>query len=671
MSIKQAVRSLQGRASGPYAPSNQGLGGSPEVLPDIPITAVFLLLYVIFTPIHFRILKTNKSRGHKFLFSGALFGFCKVRLITMSVRIAWACYPRNISLGIAAQVFVYAGTIILFFTDWFFLQRIIRAQHPRWGWSQPYRIFHRAGLICLILSLLMIIVTSIQPYFTQSTTIRRIDRDLQLAGQTYFAAFCFAPIPILLISLALPRKGTEKFGAGRLRNAIVILLVAATILSVGAIFRCVIQWLPPVSLRNAQGQSNATPWYFSKACFYVFNFAIEIFVVIFFAVTRVDLRFHIADGAKGPGAYKAGRDSKYNIGVIGDEKNLKRASSQKFGESQINNSNDTLHEFNASLFDDTRTLADSLRYPSSVLEVDSKTGHWKVKRVSGAPSIHSAHLSSASQPSLWSPDRDTYVASDAPPLPTDWPLRESQFPAGSIPLMEHRNQSNMSITKGDAISDAIAQLEANSELGPKRSGVLMKDQPPDYEALTPHQRPGSAGVAVQPAQRPGSDIRPKHTYSPSQQPGSDIPRKHNYSPNPRRTSGGNLPKKQSYTPPPVPALTPRTSGSDLPRKVMPVTSSSDLPKKQNYEPLPYEPVPQTPTSPTFPQETHSPQTPQTLRVSRTSQQSDSNSYNTAEEEFRRFSFEAPPRRGEEGYEGSLNESERELERKSLSRNNSK
>jgi hypothetical protein len=58
-------------------------------------------------------------------------------------------------------------------------------------------------------------------------------------------------------------------------------------------------------------------------------------------------------------------------------------------------------------------------------------------------------------------------------------------------------------------------------------------------------------------------------------------------------------------------------------------------------------------------------------VSRHSEQSDANSYNTAEEEFKRFSFEAPPRRGEEGYEGSSNESERGLERKSISRNNLK
>lgn len=58
----------------PYAPQNFALGGVPDVIPDIPITAVFLFLYVVFAIVHFIILKKGQRRGHKFVFSGALFG---------------------------------------------------------------------------------------------------------------------------------------------------------------------------------------------------------------------------------------------------------------------------------------------------------------------------------------------------------------------------------------------------------------------------------------------------------------------------------------------------------------------------------------------------------------------------------------------------------------------
>jgi hypothetical protein len=61
-------------AGPPYPPNNQGLGGEPNVIPDVPITAVFLLLYLIFGVIHIKIFKANKDRGHKFIFNGAILG---------------------------------------------------------------------------------------------------------------------------------------------------------------------------------------------------------------------------------------------------------------------------------------------------------------------------------------------------------------------------------------------------------------------------------------------------------------------------------------------------------------------------------------------------------------------------------------------------------------------
>ena len=68
---------LQGppqQGGAPYAPRFIGLGGQPAKVPDIPITAVFLFVYLIFAVIHIKIMRYNKDRGHKFVFNGALFG---------------------------------------------------------------------------------------------------------------------------------------------------------------------------------------------------------------------------------------------------------------------------------------------------------------------------------------------------------------------------------------------------------------------------------------------------------------------------------------------------------------------------------------------------------------------------------------------------------------------
>jgi hypothetical protein len=68
----------------PYPLRNQGLGGQPDVIPDVPITAVFLVLYLVFGVIHIKIFKANKGRGHKFIFNGAILGM-RVKPRRMSI----------------------------------------------------------------------------------------------------------------------------------------------------------------------------------------------------------------------------------------------------------------------------------------------------------------------------------------------------------------------------------------------------------------------------------------------------------------------------------------------------------------------------------------------------------------------------------------------------------
>jgi len=62
------------------------------------------------------------------------------------------------------------------------------------------------------------------------------------------------------------------------------------------------------SFRAATNYKNPRPrddpaWYDAKWCFYFFNFTVEIVVVFLYIVLRVDRRFHIPDGSKGPGDY--------------------------------------------------------------------------------------------------------------------------------------------------------------------------------------------------------------------------------------------------------------------------------------------------------------------------------------------------------------------------------
>lgn len=283
--------------SPPYPPRVASLGGHPSVIPDIPVCAVFLVLFLIGAVSHMTILQVNLRRGHKFIMSGMIFGFCMARITATILRMAWATHQSNIRLAIAAQIFVAAGVVLLFIVNLLFAQRIIRAQHPNSGWHPVFHYLFLAIYSLIIVSLIMIITSTVQSFYTLNANTHRIDRDIQLYGQTYFTVVGFLPIPIVLLGLVIPRRQhTEKFGSGRFRNKIYILLTASTLLALGAAFRVGTNYKTPRPI-------NDPPGYMSKACFYIFNFTIEILVVYLYIFVRIDQRFWVPNGSHGPGDY--------------------------------------------------------------------------------------------------------------------------------------------------------------------------------------------------------------------------------------------------------------------------------------------------------------------------------------------------------------------------------
>lgn len=222
------------------------------------------------------------------------------RITACTMRLVWSKRPLDISIAIAAQVFVAAGVLILFVINLIFAQRILRASHPQWAWANWVSLAFKTYYASIVVMLLALITCTVQSFYTLNHNTRRIDRDVQLVGTTYFAVAAFLPFPLVLLRVILPKKieHVDKFGEGRFRTKIRVLLFAAFILTLGASFRAGTAYVPRPRSDPA--------WYDSKACFYLFNFTIEITVVALYAAIRVDLRFHIPDAVHGPGAYSAG-----------------------------------------------------------------------------------------------------------------------------------------------------------------------------------------------------------------------------------------------------------------------------------------------------------------------------------------------------------------------------
>lgn len=290
------------------------------------------------------------------------------RVTTMVLRIVWATRQRNVRLGIAAQVFVAAGTILLYIINLIFAQRLIRAQHPRLGWHKAFKAVFALLYVAIVLTLALLIAANIQSFFTLNSTIHHIDRIIQLYGLTFFAAVSFLPIVLVILGFAIPRRARlEKFGSGRFRIKIFVLVSASVLLCLGASWRAATSWLPPVPRTQS-------PWYFSKACFYIFDFAVEVLVVLLYAILRVDRRFYVPNGAKGAGSYAG----------------FKRSNSKLGGQSAFR------FYTEEELFDDAATLAESLRYPTTSLQLDDQSGKWQLKRESAA-SLYTSYTNRSSR----------------------------------------------------------------------------------------------------------------------------------------------------------------------------------------------------------------------------------------------------------------------------------
>lgn len=207
----------------------------------------------------------------------------------------------------SAQIFVYAGVPILFITNLFFIERIVRAQHPRFGWSKPISIFLPAFVGLQIVTIFALISTVVVQFYMTDELSQRWTRGVQLYGASLFGLAAILPIPMVIVSMIakthpdLKEELTDNFGEkGTIRTKILLLLVTAIPLSLGAWYRAITSYLDPIP------SSLPSPWYFSKTCFYTFNFTIEILVVLFWLAIRIDKFFIVPDGCKGPYSYGNG-----------------------------------------------------------------------------------------------------------------------------------------------------------------------------------------------------------------------------------------------------------------------------------------------------------------------------------------------------------------------------
>ncbi|KAI1403635.1 hypothetical protein F4819DRAFT_450637 [Hypoxylon fuscum] len=285
------------RAGPPYAPTTAGVGGIPSIIPDVPISATFVAFYVGFAVTNMTIYQINCRRGHKFIPTIALFGFCMARISTLVLRIVWANRPTNVRVSIAANIFANAGILIVYIINLIFAQRILRAKQPTIGWHTTLRVIYTVLFVGVGCALVLVITAVVLSVYTLDPHTLQACRDMQLTSGTYLLVFTSSPLFVIAAAYMLPRSPAEEaFGQGSMRTKVLVVSVASCLCVLNAGFKAGVAWSPPRLASNPA-------WYHGRASFYVFNFALEVIILCILTPIRVDKRFHVPDGCKQPGHY--------------------------------------------------------------------------------------------------------------------------------------------------------------------------------------------------------------------------------------------------------------------------------------------------------------------------------------------------------------------------------
>ncbi|OAL54409.1 hypothetical protein IQ07DRAFT_595923 [Pyrenochaeta sp. DS3sAY3a] len=297
MSSQNGTAASRAPQGPPYAPQTWALGGAPVKQVDIPVQTIFMFLFMVSAAVHMKIFQKNRARGFKFLPNLFIFIFCISRILTSILRIASVSLPRNIKLAIAAQIFVAAGVLIIFIINIIFAMRLVRSTHPSLGWHPGFSIAFKLLCFLTLFTLVTVIGATVESFYTLDAKKRAVDRSLQLYGATFLAIVATLPLPMSLLTLLIPYSPLDRFGSGRLRTKVIALLVSTVFLSMGAWYRAGTSFQTPVP------RSQPLPGSLSKAPFYIFNFFVELQTVLMYAILRIDLRFHVPNGARGAGSY--------------------------------------------------------------------------------------------------------------------------------------------------------------------------------------------------------------------------------------------------------------------------------------------------------------------------------------------------------------------------------
>ncbi|KJZ72325.1 hypothetical protein HIM_08251 [Hirsutella minnesotensis 3608] len=275
------------------------LGGVPTTTIDVPITALFLLVFTVGALAHLTIYQRNAKRGQKYLLTSLVFYFCATRIITCTSRIIWAFASSRAAIAstlvaeIVGQVsFDYLTEAsanwnrdaIVFAANVFFARRIIRLMRPELGRDSVFTLMVLLLVLSIPANIILNIVSisiSILSFGNSGTTSAA--QGAFIFGTSWNLALSVTPLILLFITCAAPTPLNQlgNTATSRLRVQACVMVSGVILLATGAATRL-------AALANPTAGLMDNPL-FSKGTFYATGFLLEAIVVGIYAYFRVDL----------------------------------------------------------------------------------------------------------------------------------------------------------------------------------------------------------------------------------------------------------------------------------------------------------------------------------------------------------------------------------------------
>ncbi|KAK4653237.1 hypothetical protein QC762_511668 [Podospora pseudocomata] len=282
----------------PYRPPSAYPGVIPTPPVDIPLCSIFLFLLLLPIPLNLTLHHLSLYRHRhpgistRPLIPILLSVFCLLRILALSLRIAWSVHPSNLRLEIAAVVLSMAGIILLYIANLIITRRWVR-DYVIFGYRTLVKGFFRFWAAVVIICLVMAVVVSVNCYFTHDGVILRECRNVLLVAVAVLTFVAFIPVLTVGVVMVGDLEDHEVIDGeySRFRSRSGLLAVTALLLTLEAGFRLGVMFDP-----RPWGEER---WYHSRAAYYCLGYVLEVVVVWLLTGGRVWGGFRTGEVYKG------------------------------------------------------------------------------------------------------------------------------------------------------------------------------------------------------------------------------------------------------------------------------------------------------------------------------------------------------------------------------------